>query len=45
MDYRNRSLHWLQSNIGIVLQNAHVFSGSIMENIRYGRLDASRTRR
>lgn len=41
LDYRNRSLHWLQSNIGMVLQNAHVFSGSIMENIRYGRLDAS----
>ena len=41
LDYRNRSLHWLQSNLGIVLQNAHVFSGSIMENIRYGRLDAS----
>ena len=41
MDYRNRSLHWLQSNLGMVLQNAHVFSGSILENIRYGRLDAS----
>ncbi len=41
VDYRTRSLHWLQSNIGMVLQNAHVFSGSIMENIRYGRLDAS----
>ena len=41
VDYRNRSLHWLQSNIGMVLQNAHVFKGSIMENIRYGRLDAS----
>jgi ATP-binding cassette subfamily B protein len=41
VDYRNRSLHWLQSNLGIVLQNAHVFSGSIMENIRYGRLDAT----
>ena len=41
LDYRNRSLHWLQSNLGMVLQNAHVFSGSIMENIRYGRLDAS----
>ena len=41
LDYRNRSLHWLQSNLGIVLQNAHVFSGSIMENIRYGRLDSS----
>jgi len=41
LDYRNRSLHWLQSNIGMVLQNAHVFSGPIMENIRYGNLEAS----
>ena len=41
VDYRTRSLHWLQSNIGMVLQNAHVFSGPIMENIRYGRLEAS----
>ena len=41
VDYKNRSLRWLQSNIGIVLQNAHVFAGSILENIRYGRLEAS----
>lgn len=41
IDYRNRSLHWLQSNLGMVLQNAHVFSGSILDNIRYGRLAAS----
>ncbi|XOV83069.1 MAG: ABC transporter ATP-binding protein [bacterium] len=41
LDYRQRSLHWLQSNIGMVLQNAHVFSGSILENIRYGRLEAT----
>jgi ATP-binding cassette subfamily B protein len=41
LDYRNRSLHWLQSNLGMVLQNAHVFSGSIRENIRYGNLSAS----
>ncbi|MDP6375506.1 MAG: ABC transporter ATP-binding protein [Pseudomonadales bacterium] len=41
VDYRNRSLHWLQSNLGMVLQNAHVFSGSILENIRYGKLSAS----
>ncbi len=40
-DYRNRSLHWLQSNLGMVLQNAHIFGGSIMENIRYGRLSAT----
>jgi len=40
-DYRTRSLHWLQSNLGMVLQSAHVFSGSILDNIRYGRLEAS----
>ena len=41
IDYRQRSLHWLQSNLGMVLQNAHVFSGTIMQNLRYGRLQAS----
>jgi len=41
VDYRARSLHWLQSNLGMVLQNAHIFSGSVLENIRYGRLAAS----
>ncbi len=40
-DYRGRSLHWLQSNLGMVLQSAHVFSGSIRDNIRYGDLEAS----
>ncbi len=41
IDYRQRSLHWLQSNLGIVLQTPHLFSGTIRENIRYGRLDAT----
>jgi len=41
VDYRERSLHWLQSNLGIVLQSSHVFGGTIMENIRYGHLDAT----
>jgi ATP-binding cassette subfamily B protein len=41
VDYRQRSLAWLHSNIGMVLQSAHVFSGTILENIRYGRLAAS----
>lgn len=41
VDYRERSLHWLQSNLGIVLQQPHLFSGTIRENIRYGRLDAT----
>jgi len=41
LDYRQRSLHWLQSNLGIVLQQPHLFSGTIRENIRYGRLAAT----
>ncbi len=40
-DYRNRSLHWLHKRLGYVLQSPHLFSTSIMENIRYGRLDAT----
>ncbi len=31
----------LRRSLGMVLQDTHLFSGSIMENIRYGRLDAS----
>ena len=41
VDYRQRSLHWLQSNLGIVLQSPHLFSGTIRDNIRYGNLQAS----
>src|SRR5690606_28063849 len=41
VDYRERSLGWLQSNLGIVLQQPHLFSGSVRENIRYGRLEAT----
>jgi ATP-binding cassette subfamily B protein len=41
IDYRKRGLHWLQSNLGMVLQQAHAFSGTIRENIRYGNPDAS----
>ena len=41
IDYRKRSIAWLHSNIGYVLQSPHLFSGSILENIRYGKLDAS----
>ena len=40
-DYRERSQLWLHSSIGYVLQNPHLFSGTIKENIRYGRLDAT----
>jgi ATP-binding cassette subfamily B protein len=41
VDYRERSQLWLQSNIGYVLQTPHLFSGTIRDNIRYGRLDAT----
>ena len=40
-DLRERGLAWYQSNLGIVLQGPHLFSGSVRENIRYGRLDAT----
>jgi len=40
-DYKDRSIGWLHSNLGYVLQSPHLFNGTIMENIRYGRLDAA----
>jgi ATP-binding cassette subfamily B protein len=41
VDYRERSQLWLESHLGYVLQQPHLFSGTIRENIRYGRLDAT----
>ncbi len=40
-DYTLMTQHALQSRIGMVLQTPHLFSGSIRENIRYGRLEAT----
>jgi len=40
-DYTQFTQKALQSRIGIVLQTPHLFSGTILENIRYGRLNAS----
>jgi len=40
-DYRERSQIWLHSNLGYVLQSPHLFSGTIKDNIRYGKLDAT----
>ncbi len=40
-DARLRSKQWLHSQLGYVLQNPHLFSGTVKENIRYGRLDAT----
>lgn len=44
VDYRERSLEWLHRQLGIVLQQPHLFSGSIAENIRYGRPEATAER-
>jgi ATP-binding cassette subfamily B protein len=41
VDYRERSLKWLQGNLGMVLQQPHLFTGTVRENIRYGRLSAT----
>ncbi|MFK7996541.1 MAG: ABC transporter ATP-binding protein [Granulosicoccus sp.] len=41
VDYRQLGLDWLQSNLGMILQQPHVFSGTVRENIRYGRLNAT----
>ena len=40
-DYRSRSILWLQAHLGYVLQQPHLFSGTVRENIRFGRLDAT----
>ena len=40
-DYKDRSQLWLQSNLGYVLQTPHLFSGTIRENIRYAKMDAT----
>lgn len=40
-DYRERSQLWLQASLGYVLQTPHLFSGTIADNIRYGRKSAT----
>jgi len=40
-DYTGLTLHAIQSRIGMVLQTPHLFSGTVRENIRYGRLEAT----
>jgi ATP-binding cassette subfamily B protein len=41
LDYTELSLYAIHSRLGVVLQTPHLFSGSIRENIRYGRLEAT----
>ena len=40
-DARERSQLWLHSHVGYVLQSPHLFSGTIRENIRYGKPNAT----
>ena len=40
VDYRERSRHWLHSNLGYVQQSPQLFSGSVAYNILYGNMDA-----
>ena len=39
--YKDRSITWLHSNLGYVLQTPQLFTGTILDNVRYGKLDAS----
>ena len=38
-DLRERSQHWLHSHIGYVLQTPHLFSGTVLDNLRFGNPD------
>ena len=40
-DYKERSVSWLRSNIGFVQQTPFIFKGTVKDNIKYGKLDAS----
>lgn len=40
-DVRERSVGWLHANIGYVLQTPHLFSGTVRENLLYGKSDAT----
>lgn len=41
IDVRDASLHSLRKEVGVLMQDPFIFRGTVMENIRYGRLDAS----
>ncbi len=42
VDVRDYSLKSLRQNIGVVQQDVYLFAGTVLENIRYGRPDATR---
>ena len=41
INYKDRSVGWLRSNIGYVQQTPFIFKGTIKDNIKYGKLDAT----
>ncbi len=41
IDIRNIKLNDLRNNVGIVQQDVYLFAGTILDNIRYGRMDAT----
>ncbi|MBQ2863621.1 MAG: ABC transporter ATP-binding protein, partial [Clostridia bacterium] len=41
VDVRDITIHSLRSHMGIMLQDSFIFSGTIRDNIRYGKLDAT----
>lgn len=41
VDYKDRTMQSLRSQLGVVLQTPHLFSGTVKENIKYGRDEAS----
>lgn len=41
VDYKLRSVGWIRSNIGYVQQNPFIFKGTLYDNVRYGKLDAT----
>ena len=40
-DIKDYDRDWLRENIAMVLQDTHLFTGTVKDNIRYGRLDAT----
>lgn len=41
VDVRQAELHSLRSEVGVLMQDPFIFKGTVMENIRYGRIDAT----
>jgi ABC-type multidrug transport system fused ATPase/permease subunit len=41
-DLREYDADWVRENVGLVMQKNHIFAGTVEENIRYGRLEATK---